>query len=88
MGSPILALGESPRCLVTARVHTGPVIMLTHEMITTAFGKIRRSGFHHFLTSVFSVKRTTEAERDAVGGLMVVIVSAVVVLFMRLILAN
>jgi hypothetical protein len=62
--------------------------MLTHEMITTALGKIRRSGFHHFLTSVFNVKRTTEAERDALGGAMVVIVSVGVVLLMRLILAN
>ena len=62
--------------------------MLTHAMITIAFGKIRRSGFHHFLTCVFNVKRTTEAERDALGGAMVVFVSVGVVLLMRLILAN
>jgi hypothetical protein len=62
--------------------------MLTHEMITTALGKIRRSGFHRFLTSVLNVKRRTEAERDALGGVMVVIVSVGVVLIIRLILAN
>jgi hypothetical protein len=62
--------------------------MLTHEMIITAFGKVRRSDFHHFLTSVLSVKRTAEAELDVLGGVMVVIVSAGVVLLMRLLLAN
>jgi hypothetical protein len=62
--------------------------MLTHEMMTTAFGKVKRSGFHPFLTSVLPVKRTAKAELDALGGVMVVIVSAGLVLLVRLILAN
>jgi len=62
--------------------------MLMHKNITAAFGRVRRSGFHRFLTSVLFVKRTAEAERDVLGGVMVVIVSAGVVLLMRLILAN
>ena len=62
--------------------------MLAHEMITIAFSKVKRSGFHHFLTSVLSVKRTVEAERDVLGGVTVVILSAGVLLLMRLILAN
>jgi len=55
-------------------------------MIT--FGKVRRSGFHQFLTSVLPVKRTAEAKLDALGGVVVVILSAGAVLLMRLILAN
>jgi len=62
--------------------------MLTHEHMTTAFGKVKRSGFHHFLTSVLPVKRTAEAELDALGGVMVVILLAGALLLMRLILAN
>ena len=62
--------------------------MLTHEMMTTASGKVKRSGFHDFLTSVLPVKRTARAELDALGGVMVVILSAGVVLLMRLFLAN
>ena len=56
--------------------------------MTTGFGKGKRSGFHHFLTSAFSVKRPAGARLDALGGLMVVIVSLGVVFLMRLILAN
>jgi hypothetical protein len=62
--------------------------MLTHETIRTAFDKIRRSGFHHFLSSVLTMKRTAEAELDVLGGVMVVLLSAGLVLSMRLILAN
>ena len=62
--------------------------MPTHENMTTGFGKVKRSGFHHFLTAVFPVKRTAEAELDALGGVMVVIMLMGAVLLMRLLLAN
>jgi hypothetical protein len=62
--------------------------MFTHEMMTIALGKVKRSGFHHFLTSVLYVKRAAEAELDVLGGVMVVIWSAGVLLLMRLVLAN
>jgi hypothetical protein len=62
--------------------------MLKHEMMIITFGKVRRSGFHQFLTSVLPVKRTAEAKLDALGGVVVVILSAGAVLLMRLILAN
>jgi hypothetical protein len=62
--------------------------MLPHEMMKTASGKINRSGFHHFLTSVLPVNRTGEVGRDVLGGVIVVILSAAVVLLMRLILGN
>jgi len=62
--------------------------MPTHENMTTGFGKVKRSGFHHFLTAVFPVKRTAEAELDALGGVMVVILLVGAMLLMRLLLAN
>jgi hypothetical protein len=62
--------------------------MPTHENMTTGFGKVKRSGFHHFLTAVFPVKRTAEAELDALGGVMVVIMLVGAVFLMRLLLAN
>jgi hypothetical protein len=62
--------------------------MLKHERMTTAFGKVKRSGFHHFLTTVLPVKRAAEAELDALGGVIVVILLVGAMLLMRLILAN
>ena len=56
--------------------------------MTTGFGKVKRSGFHHFLTTVLLVKRTAEAELDVLGGVMVVIMLVGAVFLMRLLLAN
>jgi len=56
--------------------------------MTTGFGKVKRSGFHHLLTTVLRVKRTAEAELDALGGVMVVILLVGAMLLMRLLLAN
>jgi hypothetical protein len=62
--------------------------MPTHENMTTGFGKVKRNGFHHLLTTVLRVKRTAEAELDALGGVMVVILLVGAMLLMRLLLAN
>ena len=62
--------------------------MLKHEIMTTALGKVKRSGFHYFLTTVLPVKRRADAELDALGGVMVVIILLGTVLLMRLILSN
>jgi hypothetical protein len=62
--------------------------MPTHENMTTGFGKVKRSGFHHFLTAALPVKRPAEAKLDALGGVMVVIMLVGGLLLMRLILAN
>jgi hypothetical protein len=62
--------------------------MSKHEMVKSVFGRASRSGFHHFLTSVFPMHRTPEAGFDVLGGVIVVSLSVGVVLLMRLLLAN
>lgn len=64
------------------------VFMFTREVIRAILGNADRSDFHHFVIPGLHVNRTAEAERDVLGGAMVVILTAVVVLVMRLILAN
>lgn len=62
--------------------------MPPNEMTKAVLSKVKRSGFHHFLTAILPVSRAAEAQLDVLGGVMVVGLSATVVLLMRLILIN
>jgi hypothetical protein len=62
--------------------------MSKHEMVKAVFGRPSRSGFHHFLTSVFPMYRTSEAGFDVLGSVIVVSASLGVVFMMRLLLAH
>ena len=62
--------------------------MFAHEVIKAALSKTSRSDFHHFLIPGVHVNRTEESEHDALGGAMVVILSVVLVLLVRVVLAN
>ncbi len=62
--------------------------MFAREMMKTVFGKVNRSGFHHFANPVPPRKRVSETGFDALGGLMIVSLSAGLAVLMRLILAN
>jgi hypothetical protein len=57
-------------------------------MAKAVFGKANRSDFLYFVTPVLPRNRTPEAGFDVLGGVMVVSLSAGVVLFVRLLLAN
>jgi hypothetical protein len=80
--------GEHPIDFFMARFHSIPVFMFTHKLMKAVFGKVNRSSFHYFLTSVLPVSRAPEAGFDVLGVVMVVSLSAGVVLLMRLILEN
>jgi hypothetical protein len=62
--------------------------MAKHEMVKLVLGRTGRSGFHHFLTSVFPMNHAPEAGFDFLGGVIVVGLSVGVVLLMRLLLAH
>jgi hypothetical protein len=62
--------------------------MLAHEVIKAALSKTSRSDFHHFLIPSLDVNRIAKSEHDAIGAAMVVILSVVLVLLVRVVLAN
>jgi hypothetical protein len=62
--------------------------MSKHEMVKAVFGKASRSGFHHYLTSVFPMNRTPKAGFDVLGSVIVVSLSVGTVFLMRLLLAH
>jgi hypothetical protein len=78
--------GEHPIDFSEARTHSMLVLMSKHEMVKAVFGRASRSGFHHFLTSVFHLNHSPEVRFDFLGGVMVVSLSVGVVFLMRLFL--
>jgi hypothetical protein len=64
------------------------VSMSKRKMLKAVSGRASRSGFHHFLTSVFPVNHAREVRFDLLGGVMVVSLSVVVVFLVRFLLVN
>ena len=62
--------------------------MSKQEMVKAVFGRPNRSGFHHFLTSVFPMNRTPEAGFDVLGSVIVVSSLMGMMFMMRLLLAH
>jgi hypothetical protein len=62
------------------------VFMATHEKLKAIFGSGSRSGFHHFLSSVFPTDRTLEAGCDVLGCVIVVSLTVGTVFLVRLLL--
>ena len=56
----------------------------------TVFGKVSRSRFYYFIFMVLPVKQATEKDNgfDALGGLLVVVLSTVMMVLMRFMLAD
>lgn len=64
--------------------------MFIHPTKKTVFGKVSRSGFYYFIYMVLPVKPAAEKDNrfDALGGLLVVVLSIVMMVLMRFMLAD
>jgi hypothetical protein len=62
--------------------------MFAHKVIKPVPVRVNRSGFHHLVISGFHVNRRMTAERDILGAVLVVILTAVVAFLARIVLAN
>jgi hypothetical protein len=65
--------------------------MFDRNMVKTVFGSVNRSDFYYLITSIRSLLHTNhgpDTRFDAVGGVMVISLSAGIVVLMRLMVAH
>ena len=62
--------------------------MSAHKLIKTVFGKAKRSGFHHLVTTVRHRYYAPGAGLDVLGGVIVVALAVWVAYCIRLILTD
>jgi hypothetical protein len=62
--------------------------MSARKMIKTVYGRANRSGFHNLVCPIRHMPHAPEAKFDAVGGWIIIGLSAGMILLMRLILVD